>query len=87
MKLLKQKYETSSDYEKLYELAKTQRVVCFIENEGVQDVCQTSASSNDPHQIGARGICYIYPMEIDDKTKKEDFIDQCIKNRLEFIIP
>jgi len=85
MELLKQNYETSEDYERLYEIAKKQRVVCFIKNENVKDICQTSADPENPHQIGARGICYIYPMSIDGKTKKEDFIDQCMKNRLEFI--
>jgi len=89
-------YKTSKDYGKLFELAKHQRVVCFIEHkdhddeEGyrLQDVCQTQVFKTEESQsVSVRGIAYISALQMDDISVKEDFISQCENCNLEFIEP
>lgn len=91
MKYLQHGYETSTDYELLFELIKTQRVVCFVpydKDSKTKDVCQSQAMSIDGSiDIGARGISYISAFAINGKTLKEDFIMQCQVCKLEFIEP
>ena len=91
--LLTHKYETSRDYELLYELAKSQRIVCFVTPKGgrgvVKDVAQTQATIREDGSlsVGARGICYIHGFAFVGKTAKEDFVDLCRGADLEFIVP
>lgn len=93
------KYNTSKDYEKLFELIKTQRIVCFVTYEQtiggnsnnkitLTDVCASSIVYNaDFINIGVRGVGYVSAMEFDNKTIKEDFIRQCEHYKLEYIEP
>lgn len=90
IKYLEHNYETSKDYELLYELIKTQRVVCFVQCKDykVKDIAQSSAIFREEHiNIGARGIGYVSAFDFEDKTIKEDFIEQCNFYDLEFIEP
>lgn len=93
-------YNTSKDYEKLFELVKTQRVVCFVTYEEtiggnsnnkitLTDICASSAfkSNSDVVNLGVRGTGYVTAMEFDGKTVKEDFIRQCEHYKLEYIEP
>lgn len=81
MSLKKFKYKTCTNYNILFELVKTQRVVCFVKQYNVFDVCANTPSNCNDIDIGARGISYIYA------DNKEDFIKQCEKCKLEFIMP
>jgi hypothetical protein len=95
IKLLEQQYETSKDYDTLYYLVKVSRIVCFVnygeafvggEYDGFQirDVCQSNVRFTEYDNnidIGCRGYSYIYA------RNKEDFIKQCIKKDLTYIIP
>lgn len=91
MKYLNHGYQTSTDYEKLFELIKTQRVVCFTpyHNDSLTaDVCQSqSVAFTSSIDIGARGISYISALGISGRTLKEDFIKQCQESKIEFIEP
>jgi len=96
-KLLPFNYETSKDYEKLFELIQSQRVVCFVDykindNTIIKDVCISSPINEldkyNSINIGARGISYITAFDFkEDISVKEDFINQCKNTNLEFIIP
>jgi hypothetical protein len=94
--LLSHGYSTSKDYDKLFELIKTQRVVCFVtykddigkDGHKLQDICQSSVQPSDSMiDIGARGVSHITAMAIRGRTLKEDFIRQCVDRELEFIEP
>jgi len=92
MKVLKHNYKTSRDYDRLYELAKTQRIVCFVdyrENSEIRDVAQTQAIEMEygSLSVSSRGITYVSGIDFDGKTAKEDFIIQCKASNLEYIIP
>ena len=91
IKYLQHNYKTSTDYEKLFELIKTQRIVCFApyrKDTEIQDVCQSQSTAFTDHvDIGARGISYISALAIGGRTLKEDFIFQCEAMGLEFIDP
>jgi hypothetical protein len=95
MKKLSHGYAISKDYEKLFELIKTQRVVCFVNAYGkdedeyqLQDVCQSQVYSYDDRaDIGARGIGYINAFNYGSYSVKEDFIQQCTQSNLEYIVP
>ena len=84
-KLKKFKYKTSKNYELLYELIKTQRIVCFVENKKGVDIC-ANIPGNDC-DIGVRGISYIYAIGNNEQERKKDFIKQCKEYNLEFIVP
>lgn len=94
--LLSHKYKTSKDYELLFELQKTQRIVCFVDvkdfknlNEyRLQDICQTQVRTNkEVVEICTRGIAYISAFAFKKMSLKDDFISQCEKQNLEFIVP
>ncbi len=90
-KLLQHNYDTSKDYEKLWELMKTQRILCMIDygemykddKYQLRDVCQTPAVERDRYftDISCRGYSYI------SARNKEEFIEQCTKGNLEYIVP
>jgi len=91
MEYLKHGYKISTDYEKLFELIKTQRVVCFTpyhNDSKTADVCQSqSVAFTNSIDIGARGISYISALAISGRTLKEDFIKQCEESEIEYIEP
>lgn len=90
-------YNTSKDYDKLFELIQTQRIVCFVNYEKkisdtktvkLTDICANRLGIEDEHiSIGARGIEYIHAFPFNGLTLKEDFIKQCSEYSLEFIEP
>lgn len=89
-------YNTSTDYEKLFELVQHKRVVCFVTVKGykdedgykLQDVCQSEVTpSGSMIDIGVRGISYISALGGKDRNIKDDFIKQCHEAELEFIDP
>lgn len=94
--MLSHGYKTSRDYNKLFELIKTQRVVCFVtykeyrDKNGykLQDVCQSQVRNSESMvDIGVRGISYISAMDFEDRNIKDDFISQCEASELEYIEP
>jgi len=90
-------YRTSKDYERLYELVQTQRVICIVtydskisDNKTIElrDICASGVvSSVERIDIGCRGTGYINAFEFDGKTPKEEFIEQCEHYKLEYIDP
>jgi len=97
MKKLDFNYKTSKDYNKLFDLVQTQRVICIVtytdkisdtKEIAIKDICASSALiSESSINIGARGTGFITAMEFDGKTIKEDFIRQCEHYNLEYIEP
>jgi DNA-binding protein len=96
MKKLSHGYITSKDYENLFELAQKQRIVCFVnvkdyKDEGgyiLQDICQTQVHKTEERmEICARGIAYISAFDFREMTVKQDFIQQCEIQNLEYIEP
>ncbi len=97
MKYLDFNYQTSKDYERLFELIQKERVVCFVNTKPfksvvtkeeiiVKDVCVSSFRFRENEiVIYSRGIIYINAFLSKKKTLKEDFIEQCISRDLEFI--
>lgn len=94
--MLSHGYKTSKDYEKLYELIKAQRIVCFVTHKKdrgrdgykLQDICQSQVVNSDSMiDIGARGVSYITAMDFEDRNIKDDFISQCEASELEYIEP
>lgn len=94
MEYLSHNYKTSKDYKKLFELIKTEIIVCFVNSyknpDGtyMKDVC-ISNRKYDPEfiSISARGISYIDAFEFDGLSIEDDFIQQCERIELEYIIP
>ena len=93
---LTHKYQTSKDYNRLFDLMLNEvgRIVCFVKQKGVQDVCQTSSEPiiklEDGEKIynfsvGARGISYINAIGNTVEEYRKDFISQCEDCNLEFI--
>jgi len=82
-------YKTSNDFKLLFELVMKQRIVCFItkENGHIIIAANTASTDNEHISIGTQGIGYIDAFQFDDKTLKQDFIEQCEYYKLEFIIP
>lgn len=90
-KYLEHNYETSQDYELLYELMQTQRIICLVEPihyEGCVDVADTSPEFNkDFISIGARGVSYLTAHNYNGENVKDKFIEQCKKLNLKFLPP
>lgn len=80
-------YATSKDYQRLWELVKSFRIVCFVNagekrEDGYQlrDVCQSSVRYREGDVgIGSRGMAYI------SAFSKEEFLEQCAESDLEYI--
>ena len=97
MERLDFKYKISKDYERLYDLIQTQRVICIVTysdkiRDGAEvemrDICSSSALLGDNSiNIGCRGTSYVTAMEFDGMSIKEDFIKQCEHYHLEYIEP
>jgi hypothetical protein len=87
-------YQTSRDYDLLWEIVQTQSIVCVVDysfstdkSDGVRpsrDVCQSIVSfidnKLDTVVIGARGICYI------ESDNKEFFVEQCKTLNVEWLV-
>ena len=88
-KRLKHRYKTSTDYERLYDLAQSQRIVCFVDYMTHRDVAQTQAirREGDEVDVAARGISYVQGYQFEENTAKETFIEGCKSSNLEFIFP
>lgn len=77
-------YETSRDYDALFDMVQNQGVICILDynRAGTRDVGRSTFS---PHsgliEISARGICYIWA------ELKSEFIEQCEKLNLEWLKP
>ena len=89
-RILKHPYQTSTDYKRLFELAKRFRIVCFVDygdrENPPRDIVQTQAiEPTDMISIGSRGIDYINAFEHTWESIEEDFIAQCKERNLEFI--
>jgi len=83
-------YNTSRDYERLIELARTQSIICIVDYESavpglkaIRDVARTTwmCRDNAAPDVSARGIGYI------DGFTRNGFIGQCWRSNLEFIEP
>ena len=94
--ILTHNYKTSKDYNRLFDLMLNEvgRIVCFVEQKGIQDVCQTSSEPiiklEDGEKIynfsvGARGIGYINTIGNTIEEYRKSFIKQCENYNLEFI--
>ena len=84
------RYKTSRDYERLWELAKETSVICIVDynwHDGKvsRDIAATVCLNQDPAtiQISCRGICYVGP----SYDGKETFNRHCAKYNVEFIEP
>lgn len=79
-------YEISKDYRQLFELAKTQSIVCildylvFEDGTACRDVVQTISDGFEV-QVCERGICFISEHHV------EMFVERCDDKNLEFIVP
>ena len=91
---LSHNYKTSKDYNRLFELMKQHRIVCFVDYNReptengymIQDICQSSIIlESDSAKIGCRGVSYIDAFEYKENSVLEDFIEQCNDYNLEFI--
>ena len=82
-------YNTSKDYAHLFELAKTHEVVCFAEygDTGIMDVCKTFPIRDNMIEIGCRGYVYVSALATSNHSLFEDFVSQCTKKKLEFLVP
>lgn len=90
MELLRHKYGTSKNYEKLWELAQTQRVVCFVSGDGKgKDVCMTQAYpyNDDSMMVSAGSEDYISAFLFGEVARKDAFLFECNQKNLEFIDP
>ncbi|GAF99920.1 unnamed protein product, partial [marine sediment metagenome] len=71
-------YKTSKDYERLYELAQLQSVVCITDySDNLRDICQTLYHDGIT-ELSARGTSYVYARSLDG------FVKQCQKNNVEW---
>ena len=82
----KPNYKASRDYQRLWELAQTERVICWLDSyESCIDTASTKCTIHDNGkvvvEISARGTCYIWG------DNKEHFIEKCKKYNVEFIEP
>lgn len=79
------RYQTSRDYERLYDLAQETSVICIVDYKWPDgDVCRDIAATVNTGrniQISCRGVCYVGPWDND----KETFIRHCAKYNVEFI--
>lgn len=80
-------YRTSKDYQRLARLAKHCSIICIVDYKAgpdgdmvIRDVAQTLCHS-ETIQISARGICYVYSFGA------HDFVKQCERLNVEFIVP
>lgn len=81
-------YEWQDDYYHLWSLVKKERVICLVNYDNLcKDIASTHFNYVDRLKnpicvtVSARGICYILA------SNREDFIDQCKKNNLKYILP
>jgi len=78
-------YKTSKDYERLFDLAKTQRIICIVDYDTCRDTARTNYNKSQKFgesiEINGRGIGYVWA------HSKEDFIKQCEREHVEFIEP
>lgn len=83
-------YRVSRDYEALWRLAHSQSVVCVVDynfrptdtRPPCRDVCQTITWKNgDGVACAARGMTYV------ESDQRSEFISQCKKANLEFLVP
>lgn len=88
----------STDYNLLFELIKTQRIICFVtynhklsddKTITMTDICSSSrVNTENAINIGTRGISFISAMSgFNNQTIKEDFVEQCVFYDLKFLIP
>ncbi len=75
-------YITSTDYSRLWELAKSQSIICICDHgeNNSRDVAHT-ISAIGGCQISERGICFVQASSL------IDFIEQCQGCNLEWIEP
>jgi hypothetical protein len=65
-------YKFSTDYYKLYDLAKKQSIICEVDYHNCRDIAQTIYTEYDDYlSVSARGISYI------SSFSKEEFISAC----------
>ena len=82
--MLEFNYKTSKDYNKLYELMKYERIVCFIKQEDENfkiAISNQCFKDNKYLQVGCVGTTYIVTKD------KESFIKSCKRYDLEYIEP
>jgi len=78
-------YKVSKNYNKLWNLMKKQRIVCFVKNYNTTDICSNTQGKSC--EIGARVCVYISPIGHTEEELKKDFIKQCKEFELEYIVP
>jgi len=78
-------YKTSKDYARLWQLAKTMRVICIVDYEECRDVCKTLYHDSNRFgttvELSARGISYCSAHTL------EQFIKNCEEDHVEFFLP
>lgn len=84
-------YQTSKDYEKLYEFIKTQKIIAILKSKsGLKEICWSKGNNKDDIAFYSRGIIFIHVIifghETEDELKKE-FIKQCEEAELEYLPP
>ena len=84
-------YQTSKDYEKLFELIKTQKIIAILKSKsGLKEICWSKDNNKDDIAFYSRGIIFIHVIifghETEDELKKE-FIKQCEEAELEYLPP
>jgi len=90
-------YNTSKDYNKLYDLIQTQRIVCIVTYSDkllndktieLRDICSSGVFfDNENINIGCRGTGFVTAFPFDGNSAKEEFLKQCKHYKLEFIDP
>jgi len=91
---LSHNYETSKDYNRLFQLIQKHRIVCFVDSKRepdengymLQEICQSAViNGNNVANIGSRGVGYINALANKYSTVLEDFVERCKYSNLEFI--
>ena len=84
-------YQTSKDYEKLFELIKTQKIIAILKSKSrLKEICWSNYPNKNDIAFYSRGIIFIHVIifghETEDELKKE-FIKQCEEAELEYLPP
>jgi hypothetical protein len=85
MILLSFRYQTSTDYELLYELAQRESIICIVDYLFDEEtVCRDVAKTNCFDGItvaSSRGVTYL------DAGSEKEFVSQCRRWNVEWIVP
>ncbi|MEM9116958.1 MAG: hypothetical protein AAGD09_03640 [Cyanobacteria bacterium P01_F01_bin.56] len=76
-------YPTPQNYERLWELAQQQSVICLVESEddGIKTNVAQTLSYEGTVNVATPGICYVTGYD------KARFIESCKKCKLQWLVP